>query len=151
MSKTTLADPRKGFDWQIVDASEHRLGRLAVAIAETLMGKRKPEYTPHLLCGDGVIVINAAKVQTTGMKHERRKYTFYSGYVGGLKEIPLGELRDQNPVKLITLAVRRMLPKNRLGREMLRRLKVYEGPEHPHRAQNPKPLVVVQPRWQPGN
>ncbi len=151
MSKTTLADPRRAFDWYVVDASRYRLGKLAVAIAETLMGKRKPDYTPHALCGDGVIVVNAAKVQTSGMKHERRIYTFYSGYVGGLKEISLGRLREKAPERLIKLAVKRMLPKNRLGRRMLQRLKVYAGEAHPHGAQRPKELVVERARWRPGS
>ncbi len=149
MSKTTLAKADADFDWYVVDASQFRLGRMAVAIAETLMGKRKVDYTPHLLSGDGVIVINAGKVQTSGKKDEGRVYTFYSGFVGGLKEVPLGVLRDENPRKLIKLAVRRMLPKNRIARDMLRRLKVYEGAEHPHAAQNPKELVVKLPRWKP--
>ncbi len=149
MSKTTLAKANADFDWYIVDASKFRLGRMAVAIAETLMGKRKADYTPHLLSGDGVIVINAKKVQTSGKKDEGRIYTSYSGFVGGLKEIPLGVLREENPRKLINLAVRRMLPKNRIARDMLRRMKVYEGAEHPHAAQNPKELVVELPRWKP--
>lgn len=139
----------RDFDWFVVDASEQILGHMAVAIAETLMGKRKPSYTPNVFSGDGVVVLNAGKVKTTGMKHERRKYTFYSGWVGGLKEITLGELRERDPVKLVTIAVRRMLPKNKMGRQMLRRLKVYAGDEHPHIAQTPKPLVVQRERWQP--
>ena len=151
MSRTTLLEADRSFDWYIVDASQHTLGHLAVAIAETLMGKRKPAYTPHVFSGDGVIVTNAGKVRTTGLKHERRNYTFYSGWVGGLKEISLGELRDQDPRRLITLAVRRMLPKTRLGRTMLKRLKVYEGTEHPHVAQKPQELVVKRPRWTPGS
>ena len=149
MSKTTLAKADADFDWYVVDASKVRLGRMAVAIAETLMGKRKANYTPHLLSGDGVIVINAGKVQTSGKKDEGRINTFYSGYVSGLKKVPLGVLREENPRKLVKLAVRRMLPKNRIARDMLRRLKVYEGPEHPHAAQNPKELVVKLPRWKP--
>lgn len=148
-SRTTLEAADRDFDWFIVDAAEHKLGHLAVAIAETLMGKRKPTYTPHVFSGDGVIVINAGKVQTSGMKHERRNYTFYSGWVGGLKKITLGELRENNPRKLVTIAVRRMLPKTKMGRRMLKRLKVYEGAEHPHTAQNPQELVVKPERWQP--
>ena len=151
MNKTTMIDAERNFEWYRVDASHHRLGHLAVAIAETLMGKRKASYTPHLFSGDGVVVTNAAKVQTSGMKHKRRKYRFYSGYLGGLKEISLGDLRDKNPRKLITIAVRRMLPKTRLGRSMLKRLKVYEGAEHPHVAQSPTEIVVKRPRWKKGH
>ncbi len=149
MARTTLEKADRAFDWYIVDASEHTLGHLAVAIAETLMGKRKPTYTPHVFSGDGVIVTNAAKVRTTGMKHERRVYTSYTGWVGGLKEITLGELREKDARRLLTLAVRRMLPKTKLARDMLRRLKVYEGTEHRHGAQNPKALVVRRERWTP--
>lgn len=149
MPRTTLAKGREHFDWYVVDASKHTLGHLAVAIAETLMGKRKPTYTPHVFSGDGVIVVNAGKVRTSGQKHLSRTYTFYSGHVGGLKEISLGELREQNPRKLLTIAVRRMLPKNRMGRLMLRRLKVYIEAAHPHQAQSPKELVVELPRWDP--
>ena len=149
MTGTTWAKADAPFDWYVVDASEHTLGRLAVAIAETLMGKRKPTYTPHVFSGDAVIVVNARQVRTTGMKHERRVYTQWSGYVGGLKSTTLGEMREKDPRKLLTLAVRRMLPKNRMGKLMLSRLKVYEGNEHPHVAQQPQPLVVALPRWQP--
>ena len=151
MQRTTLEKAGRDFDWYEVDASEHTLGHLAVAIAETLMGKRKPSYTPHVFSGDGVIVTNASKVKTTGLKDERRIYTFYSGWVGGLKKITLGELREKNARKLITIAVRRMLPKNRLGREMLSHLKVYEGAEHPHTAQKPEALTVKPERWTPGS
>jgi large subunit ribosomal protein L13 len=148
---TTWAKADAPFDWFVVDASEYTLGRLAVAIAETLMGKRKASYTPHIFSGDGVIVTNASKVKTTGMKHERRIYTRWSGYVGGLKETSLGEMREKDARRLLTLAVRRMLPKNRMGKLMLSRLKVYEGAEHPHSAQAPKPLQVELPRWTPGS
>lgn len=151
MSKTTLAKADRQFDWYAVDASQHTLGHLAVAIAETLMGKRSVDYTPHVFSGDGVVVTNASQVKTTGMKHERREYTFYSGYVGGLKKISLGDLRERDSRKLITIAVRRMLPKNKMGKLMLKRLKVYEGAEHPHLAQKPKELVVKRERWTPGS
>jgi len=149
MSGTTWAKADAPFDWYIVDASQYTLGRLAVAIAETLMGKRKASYTPHLFSGDGVIVINADKVKTTGMKHERRVYTRWSGYVGGLKSMTLGELRRRDSRRLLTLAGRRMLPKNRMGRTMLKRLKVYGDDEHRHVAQQPKELVVELPKWSP--
>ena len=151
MSRTTLDKPDRSFDWYLVDASEHILGHMAVAIAETLMGKRKVTYTPNVFSGDGVIVINAGQVKTTGLKHKRRKYSFYSGWIGGRKEVALGDLREDNARKLVTLAVRRMLPKNRIGRLMLQRLKVYENGEHPHLAQEPKSLVVNLERWTPGS
>ncbi|MEZ5988213.1 MAG: 50S ribosomal protein L13 [Planctomycetota bacterium] len=149
MSKTTLAPADRAFDWYEVDASRYTLGHLAVAIAETLMGKRRPDYTPHVFSGDGVVVVNAGKVKTTGLKHERRIYTHWTGYVGGLRETPLGVMRDKDPRRLITLAVRRMLPKNKMGKLMLERLKVYAGPEHPHAAQKPQELVVHRERWTP--
>jgi large subunit ribosomal protein L13 len=151
MTKTTLAKADRDFDWYVVDASEHTLGHMAVAIAETLMGKRKADYTPHVFSGDAVVVTNAKLVKTSGMKHDRRVYTFYSGYVGGLKKITLGELRERDARKLVTIAVRRMLPKNKMGKLMLKRLKVYEGTEHPHVAQRPKELVVKPERWTPGS
>ena len=139
----TLADHQKAMDtWHLVDASEHVLGRMAVAIAEVLMGKRKPLYTPHLNVGDGVIVINAEKVNTTGTKREDRTYRHYSGYPGGLKRKTLGDYIEQKPEELIKLAVRRMMPKTKMGRQMLKRLKVYRGSEHPHVAQKPKPLEI---------
>ncbi len=150
MSGTSWAKADADFDWYIVDASKYTLGRLAVAIAETLMGKRKADYTPHVFSGDGVIVINADKVKTTGMKHERRVYTKWSGYVGGLKKTTLGEMREKDSRRLMTLAVRRMLPKNRLARTMIKRLKVYGEGEHRHLAQAPKELIVEYPKWTPG-
>lgn len=146
MTKTTLAntdDRAKAMDtWHVVDASQYVLGKMAVAIAEILMGKNKPLYTPHMQVGDGVIVINAEKVRITGNKREGRMYRFYSGWPGGLKEASLQDLLDRKPGELIKLAVRRMLPKNRLARHMLSRLKAYAGPDHPHGAQNPSELKL---------
>lgn len=120
-----------------MDASGLVLGRMASVIAEVLMGKRNPKYTPHIPVGEGVIVVNAEKVKVTGEKAWHRKYTHYTGYAGGLRERPLEKLRQEKPEELITLAVRRMLPKTRLGAQMLKRLKVYRGPHHPHVAQKP--------------
>ncbi|MGE0143236.1 MAG: 50S ribosomal protein L13 [Planctomycetota bacterium] len=144
MTKTTFAtlqDHQKAMaDWVIVDASQHVLGRMAVRIASALMGKDKPLYTPHMLVGRGVIVVNAEKVQTSGNKRERRVYTHWSGYTGGLKRHTLGERLERDASKLIKDAVRRMLPKNRAGAAMVARLKVYNGPNHPHVAQQPQPL-----------
>lgn len=146
MTKTTFAttdDRDKAMEtWHVIDASQYVLGKMAVAIAEILMGKNKPIYTPHMQVGDGVIVINAEKVRVTGNKREGRKYLFYSGWVGGLKEASLQDLLDRKPEDLINLSVRRMLPKNRLARDMLSRLKAYAGPNHPHGAQNPTELKL---------
>ena len=146
MTKTTLAtteDRAKAMDtWHVVDASQYVLGKMAVAIAEILMGQNKPLYTPHMQVGDGVIVINAEKVQVTGNKRAGRMYRFYSGWPGGLKEASMQDLLDNKPAELIKLSVRRMLPKNRLARDMLSRLKAYAGPDHPHGAQNPSELKL---------
>ncbi len=140
----TVADHLKAMDtWHLVDASEHILGRMAVTIAEVLMGKHKPLYTRHINVGEGVIVINAEKVCTTGNKREGRVYRHYSGYPGGLKHKTLGDYLEQKPEELIKLSVRRMMPKTRMGRQMLKRLKVYRGPEHPHGAQNPEFLDLA--------
>ena len=146
MTKTTFATTGDRDEamatWHVVDASQYVLGRMAVAIAEILMGKTKPLYTPHLQVGDGVIVTNATKVLISGNKREGRKYHFYSGWPGGLKEETLAGMLEKKPEQLINLVVRRMLPKNRIGRDMLRRLKVYPGAEHPHGAQNPTELKL---------
>ncbi len=126
--------------WRIADAEGVPLGRLASDIAVVLMGKHRPEYTPHVDTGDFVIVTNAAKVALTGKKAEQKFEKRFSGYPGGLKLRSYGQLREQRPERLIELAVRRMLPKNRLGRQMLKKLKVYPGPEHPHENHKPIPL-----------
>ncbi|MEL7472502.1 MAG: 50S ribosomal protein L13 [Planctomycetota bacterium] len=127
-------------EWRVVDAEGKSLGRLASDIAVVLMGKHRPEYTPHVDCGDTVIVINASKVALTGRKAEQKLEQRYSGYPGGQKTRSYGWLRENRSERLIQLAVRRMLPKNRLGRVMLKRLKVYPGAEHPHAAHSPTPL-----------
>ena len=146
MTKTTFAtldDHRAAIaQWFVVDASNHTLGRMAVRIAEVLMGKDQPLYTPHISVGRGVVVVNAEKVGVTGNKRERRIYTRWTVYPGGLREESLGDRLESNPEKLIKDAVRRMLPKNRIGHDMLRLLKVYRGSNHPHAAQNPVELVV---------
>ncbi|MGP1347413.1 MAG: 50S ribosomal protein L13 [Phycisphaerales bacterium] len=126
--------------WKHVDATGQRLGRLASDIAVVLMGKHKPEYTPHVDTGDFVIVTNAENIEMTGNKAEHRLKLRYSGYPGGQKAETYAALRQRRPEFLIEDAVRRMLPKNRLGRQMLKKLKVYRGPEHPHQAQSPTPL-----------
>lgn len=125
--------------WHLVDASDEILGRLASDIAVVLMGKHRPEYTPHVDCGDFVIVVNADKVAMTGSKMQRRHYTWYTGYPG-LKLESYADRQRRKPEDLIYHAVRRMLPKNKLAVQMLRKLKIYAGPEHPHAAQQPEPL-----------
>lgn len=128
--------------WYVVDAAGQPLGRLASKIAKILQGKHKPTYTPHFDVGDYVVVINAAKIKLTGDKEDTKVYYRHSGYIGNLKEIPYRELLAKHPELPLKLAVRRMLPKNELGRRMLRKLKVYPGPEHPHQAQTPLPLSL---------
>lgn len=128
--------------WHVVDASDVPLGRLASDIAIVLMGKHKPEYTPHVDCGDFVIVTNARQVGLTGRKAEQKLKLRYTGHPGGLKAETYGAVRQRRPEKLVEDAVRRMLPKNRLGRVMLKKLKVYPGAEHPHQAQQPQALAV---------
>ena len=128
--------------WYIVDAEGKTLGRLATQIADTLRGKTKPQYTPHVDTGDFVVVVNAEKIQVTGKKLDEKMYRRHSGYPGGLKERPLREELQRRPTEVIRKAVRGMLPKNRLARAQLLKLKVYAGPEHPHAAQSPKPLEL---------
>ncbi len=127
-------------DWYLIDASGQTLGRLASKIAVLLMGKHKPHYTPGVDMGDFVVVINADRIRVTGRKMEKKIYYRHTGYPGGLKEMPLKDMLARHPERVLQLAVKGMLPKNRLGRKMLKRLKVYVGPEHPHQAQNPKPI-----------
>lgn len=126
--------------WFVVDASGEVLGRLSVKIANVLRGRNKPTYTPHTDTGDFVIVVNAEKITVSGKKEEQKKYMFYSGWVGSEKRISLKVMREKNPAFIIEHAVKGMLPKNRLARQMLKKLKIYIGPEHPHSAQNPQPL-----------
>ena len=149
MTKTTLAtaaDRQAAMEtWHLVDASKYVLGRMASRIAQILMGKHKPLYTPHLSVGEGVVVVNAGKVKLTSNKGKTRIYTHYPGYPGGLRSRSLESYREQKPEELIKLAVRRMLPKSRLGRQMLKRLKVYAGDSHPHAAQKPGELNLNQP------
>jgi large subunit ribosomal protein L13 len=128
--------------WYVVDAQGKTLGRLATAIADTLRGKRKPQYTPHVDTGDFVVVVNAEKVAVTGKKLDDKIYYRHSGYPGGLKQRSLREELERRPTEVLRKAVRGMLPRNRLGRAQLRKLKVYAGPDHPHDAQRPQPLEV---------
>ncbi|MCZ6486350.1 MAG: 50S ribosomal protein L13 [Acidobacteria bacterium] len=127
--------------WYLVDAEDRVLGRLASRIASILMGKEKPWYCDFLDTGDFLIVVNADKVMLTGKKWEQKTYYAHSGYPGGLKEIRAKELLSKHPERLMTFAVKGMLPKNKLGRKMLKKLKVYAGSDHPHQAQKPEALV----------
>ena len=129
-------------DWVVVDASGQTLGRLATQIADVLRGKRKPEYTPHVDTGDFVIVINAEKITVTGNKLSDKLYHRHSGYPGGLKTRTLQEQLDRRPEEVIRKAVKGMLPRNRLARRQITKLKVYAGPEHPHVAQQPQPMEI---------
>ena len=131
-------------DWYEVDASNKILGRLATEIARRLRGKHKAEYTPHVDTGDYIIVTNAEKVTVTGRKFKEKIYYSHSGFPGGIKSISFDKLQAKNPVRIIELAVKGMLPKNPLGREMYRKLKVYVGTDHPHVAQQPKKLEIEE-------
>jgi len=128
--------------WYVVDATDLVLGRMASEIARILRGKHRPQYTPHADCGDHVIVINAEKVRVTGKKETDKVYYHHTGYVGGLKSITLGKQREKHPERIVTHAVKGMMPKGPLGRAMLKKLKVYAGGEHPHAAQKPVALKL---------
>lgn len=138
--KTTWAKADSEKKWYLVDANDKILGRLATRIAMILMGKNKPIYTPFMDTGDFVVVVNAEKIKVTGKKFTDKVYYSYSGYFGGLKEKTLKQMLDRKPEEVIRLAVKRMLPKNRLGRQMLKKLKIYSGSEHPHLAQQPEKI-----------
>ncbi len=131
-------------NWWLVDAEGLELGRLASRIALLLQGKRKRIYTPHIDTGDFVVVVNAEKVKLTGRKLDTKIYYHHSGYPGGLKARTARQILESHPERLIQLAVKRMLPKNKLGRKMFKRLKVYRGPEHPHEAQKPQQLDIMK-------
>jgi large subunit ribosomal protein L13 len=128
--------------WYVVDAAGKVLGRMATKIATILMGKHRPEYTPHVDTGEFVIVVNAEKVRLTGNKWADKSYQSYSGYPGGRKSVSAEKMRQKHPERIVEHAVRRMLPKTRLGQNMLRKLKVYAGPNHPHQAQCPEELKL---------
>src|SRR5262245_48128849 len=129
-------------DWYLVDAEGKTLGRLSTRIADTLRGKDKPQYTPHTDTGDFVVVVNAEKIAVTGKKMDEKMYYRHSGYPGGLKERSLREQLDRRPTDVLRKAVKGMLPRNRLARQQLQKLKIYAGPDHPHEAQAPKPLEL---------
>jgi large subunit ribosomal protein L13 len=141
--KTFIAKPAEiERSWYIVDAEGQTLGRLASKIAIILRGKHKPIFTPHVDCGDYVVVINAEKIHVTGRRLEQKKYYRHSGYPGGLREISLADQLERFPTRPVELAVKGMLPKNKLGRKMFKKLKVYAGSEHPHEAQQPVPMEL---------
>ena len=141
--KTYTAKPKEIEQrWYVVDAEGQTLGRLATRIADTLRGKRKPQYTPHVDTGDFVVVVNAEKVAVTGKKLEQKRYYRHSGYPGGLRSRTLAEQLERRPTEVIRTAVKGMLPRNRLARRQITKLKVYAGPTHPHEAQSPQPLSL---------
>jgi large subunit ribosomal protein L13 len=143
MTKTYNAKPGEiERHWYVVDAEGQTLGRLATQIADTLRGKRKPQYTPHIDTGDFVVVVNAEKIHVTGKKLDEKLYHRHSGYPGGLRTRPLRDELARRPTEVLRKAVKGMLPRNRLGRAQLTKLKIYAGPEHPHTAQDPKPLLL---------
>lgn len=128
--------------WYVIDAEGQTLGRLASEIARLLRGKKKPQYTPHVDTGDFVVVINADQVSVTGRKAEQKLYRRHTGYPGGLKEVTYEQMMDRKPAEILRKAVYGMMPKTRLARQQFRKLKIYAGPEHPHRAQSPEPYEV---------
>jgi large subunit ribosomal protein L13 len=143
--KTYVAKPStREREWLLVDASGKTLGRLATQLADILRGKRKPEYTPHIDTGDFIVVVNAEKVHVTGNKLQAKLYRRHSGYPGGLRERTLEEMLERRPQEVIRLAVKGMLPRNRLARQQLRKLRVYAGPDHPHEAQQPRAIDVAE-------
>jgi large subunit ribosomal protein L13 len=141
--RTFMANPEtRQREWYVIDAEGKNLGRLATQIADALRGKRKPDYTPHCDTGDFVVVINAEKVAVTGEKLRDKRYYRHSGYPGGIRSRTLEEMLERRPEEVIRRAVRGMLPRNRLARRQLRKLKIYAGPEHPHQAQGPQEMEI---------
>ena len=141
--KTYVATPAdRERTWLLVDAQGKTLGRLATHIADALRGKRKPQYTPHVDVGDFVVVVNAEKIAVTGNKRAAKRYYRHSGYPGGLRSRTLEEMLERRPEEVIRLAVKGMLPRNRLARKQLTKLKIYAGPDHPHTAQKPEPMEI---------
>jgi len=143
MTQTTYmakASDQTQREWLHVDAADQTLGRLAAKLARVLMGKHKPTYTPHIDMGDFVVVTNVEKIRVSGRKRDQKTYPYYTGYRGGLKELTYRELMERDPARVLKLAVKRMLPKSTLGKQMLAKLKAYPGGEHPHSSQKPQPL-----------
>lgn len=129
-------------EWHVIDAEGQVLGRVATEVAKLLRGKHKPQFTPFLDCGDNVIVVNAAKARVTGRKRSQKTYYRHSGYVGGIKQITYQQMLAKHPTRAMMLAIKGMLPHNRLGRSLARHVRVYAGADHPHEAQNPKPYEM---------
>jgi large subunit ribosomal protein L13 len=141
--KTFSAKPHEvQRDWYVVDATNKTLGRLSTEIARRLKGKHKPEYTPHVDTGDYIVVVNAEKIRVTGNKMKDKMYYRSTGYIGNLKSVPLEKMMDEAPERALQYAVKGMMPRNPLGRQMLSKLRVFAGPEHPHEAQQPIPLEI---------
>ncbi len=141
--KTFSANPQAvRRDWYLVDATDKTLGRLSSEIAIRLRGKHKPEYTPHVDTGDYIVVVNADKIRVTGNKMQDKMYHRYTGYIGNLKSVPMDKLMSEAPERALQYAVKGMLPRNRLGRKMLTKLRIFAGPEHDHQAQQPIPLDI---------
>ncbi len=139
--KTYMAnDATRSQKWYVVDATEKTLGRLASELAQRLRGKHKPEYTPHVDCGDFFVVVNVEKLKVTGNKGEGKKYYHHTGFPGGIKEESFNDLQARQPARILELAVKGMLPRGPLGRSMLKKLKLFTGAEHPHAAQQPEPI-----------
>ena len=150
-NKTYVAKPSEvSSQWQVIDATGQTLGRMASRISRTLQGKDKPTYTPHILTGDHVVVINAAKVRVTGRKLTQKTYYRHSGYTGNLKSFVLKDMMERHPERVVELAVKGMLPKNKLAAHMFKRLKVYGGDSHPHGAQTDKPAARTDEEGQGG-
>lgn len=144
MKKTTMRKPGEfATKWVVVDAADQVVGRMASQIAMRLMGKHRADYTPSFDCGDGVVVVNCEKVVFTGAKWDKKIYRRHSGYIGGLKEFSARKVLSSHPDRIVYMAVKRMLPKGKLGEKMIKKLKIYAGPEHPHTSQMPEELALA--------
>ena len=144
MKKTTMRKPAEhAAKWVVIDAADQIVGRVASKIAMRLMGKHRPDYTPSFDCGDGVVVINCEKIAFSGAKWDKKIYRRHSGYIGGLKEFSARKVLSSHPDRILYMAVKRMLPKGKLGEKMIKKLKIYAGGEHPHAGQNPEVLDLA--------
>jgi len=139
LTKQEAIDTRK---WHLLDATGKTLGRFAAEVAKILRGKHRTDYTPHVDCGDGVVIINAEKIQVTGMKEARKIYRSYTGFIGGMREVPYDTLMARKPTMILERAIKGMMPKTRLGGQQVRKLRIYAGPEHRMKAQNPTPANI---------
>ncbi len=145
MKKTTLRKPTEHkTNWVVMDATDQVVGRMASNIAMRLMGKHRPDYTPSFDCGDGIVVVNCEKVVFTGAKWDKKIYRRHSGHIGGLKELSARKVLSSHPDRILFMAVKRMLPKGKLGEKMIKKLKIYAGPQHPHAAQAPEAVAAVE-------